>query len=54
MKKLLFILATISFLVSCGPKRMGCGPSRRCEMVTKTNLTSPVKLETKKETLKTS
>lgn len=54
MKKLLLILATISFLVSCGPKRMGCGPRRNCEMVTKFNLTFPVKLETKKESLKTS
>ncbi len=52
MKKLLLILATISFLVSCGPKRMGCGPRRNCEIVTKTNSISPYKLEVKKETLK--
>lgn len=54
MKKLLLILATISFLVSCGPKRMGCGPRRNCEIVTKTNLILPSNLEVKKEILKTS
>ena len=54
MKKLLLILATISFLVSCGPKRMGCGPRRNCEIVTKTNSISPYKLDVKRVTLKTS
>lgn len=54
MKKLLVILATISFLVSCGPKRMSCGQRRNCEIVTKTNQFSASKFEVKRETLKTS
>jgi hypothetical protein len=26
--KLIFIIGFISFLYSCGPKRLGCGPGR--------------------------
>ena len=32
MKKILVIIGVGLFLVSCGPKRMGCGPYRRCEI----------------------
>jgi hypothetical protein len=30
MKKLLLFLILIT-LYSCGPRRLGCGPGRRCE-----------------------
>jgi len=30
MKKLLYILLLASFLTSCGPHRMKCGPGKRC------------------------
>jgi hypothetical protein len=31
MKKLLVLIA-LATLYSCGPKRLGCGPNRRCEV----------------------
>ena len=31
MKKITLFLICI-FLYSCGPKRLGCGPGRRCEI----------------------
>lgn len=30
----------IFFLISCGPKRYGCGPSRRCEVKQNSTKTS--------------
>jgi len=30
MKKLVYILLLVGFLASCGPRRMKCGPGRRC------------------------
>lgn len=32
MKKIIALAFVGLFLVSCGPKRMGCGPYRRCEL----------------------
>lgn len=32
MKKIVLIAFGCLFLASCGPKRMGCGPYRRCEV----------------------
>lgn len=32
MKKIALIAFGSMFLASCGPKRMGCGPYRRCEV----------------------
>lgn len=32
MKKIVLIAFGSLFLASCGPKRMGCGPYRRCEV----------------------
>lgn len=35
MKKIsiiLIVLASFSTFMSCGPKRHGCGPGRRCEI----------------------
>ncbi|MFB9098773.1 MULTISPECIES: hypothetical protein [Flavobacterium] len=32
IKKLLFILLTLSFFASCGPRRYKCGPYRRCNV----------------------
>ncbi|WP_262488002.1 hypothetical protein [Flavobacterium enshiense] len=31
MRKVLLIVALIGLIVSCGPKRLGCGPGR-CEL----------------------
>ncbi|MGL2962996.1 hypothetical protein ACSVH2_04140 [Flavobacterium sp. RSB2_4_14] len=28
MKKIFLLLIVLGFLTSCGPKRLGCGPSR--------------------------
>ena len=33
MKKILLILI-VATLYSCGPKRLGCGPGRRCDVDT--------------------
>jgi hypothetical protein len=33
MKKILFLIV-FAALSSCGPKRLGCGPNRRCEVKT--------------------
>lgn len=30
MKKIVFAIVLMGFVMSCGPKRMGCGPGR-CE-----------------------
>lgn len=32
MKKIVLLAFGAIFLASCGPKRMGCGPYRRCEV----------------------
>jgi hypothetical protein len=32
MKKLLLILLLAALLSACGPKRLGCGPNRRCSI----------------------
>lgn len=32
MKKIATLVFLGLFFVSCGPKRMGCGPYRRCEI----------------------
>jgi hypothetical protein len=32
MKKIVLIAFGSLFLVSCGPRRLGCGPYRRCEI----------------------
>ena len=42
MKKLLIMLLLLSFLTSCGPRRLRCGPGR-CEMETPIAKTSPLK-----------
>lgn len=36
MKKIL-LLIVFATLSSCGPKRLGCGPNRRCEAKTEIN-----------------
>ncbi|RKS00734.1 hypothetical protein C8C84_0360 [Flavobacterium sp. 102] len=33
MKKILAIFVLVSFITSCGPKRLGCGPGR-CDIET--------------------
>lgn len=30
MRKIVALLLLMGFLVSCGPRRMQCGPGRRC------------------------
>ena len=32
MKKIIFIVLGSLFVAYCGPKRLGCGPYRRCEV----------------------
>jgi len=32
--KILLVLIVLITLLSCGPKRLGCGPNRRCEVHT--------------------
>lgn len=32
MKKLVFVAFACLFIASCGPRRLGCGPYRRCEV----------------------
>lgn len=32
MKKIVVLLCVGLVLVSCGPRRLGCGPYRRCEV----------------------
>jgi predicted small lipoprotein YifL len=41
MKKILIILILAS-LYSCGPKRLGCGPSRRCDVDTQKEMIKAV------------
>ena len=36
MKKILILIALVT-LCSCRPKRLGCGPNRRCEAKTEIN-----------------
>jgi len=42
MKKVLIVLFGSLFLASCGPKRMGCGPYRRCEVKAPTSVSSEI------------
>jgi len=42
MKKVILIAFGSLFLASCGPKRMGCGPYRRCEVKTPTKVNSEI------------
>ena len=35
MKNKMLLLLAILLLASCGPKRLGCGPKRRCVSVEK-------------------
>lgn len=30
MKKIVALVILLGFIASCGPKRLGCGPGRRC------------------------
>jgi hypothetical protein len=32
MKKIVLLAFGCLFLASCGPRRLGCGPYRRCEV----------------------
>ncbi len=32
MKKIVLLVFGCLFLASCGPRRLGCGPYRRCEV----------------------
>ncbi len=41
MKKIIVaVVFGCLFLTSCGPKRMGCGPYRRCEVKMPTKMNS--------------
>ena len=42
MKKIVALLLLSCFITSCGPKRLGCGPSR-CEVENPTLKTKPLK-----------
>lgn len=48
MKKLLLIVLAITFLVSCGPHRMGCGARGICSSQTKLELTKKAEMSNKK------
>lgn len=39
MKKIVVLVFSCLFIVSCGPRRLGCGP-RRCEVKTSTPVNS--------------
>jgi hypothetical protein len=41
MKKIIVLVFGCLFIVSCGPRRLGCGP-RRCEVKTPTIITSVI------------
>ncbi|MGV9003129.1 hypothetical protein [Flavobacterium sp.] len=30
MKKIIVLLLLLGFIASCAPRRLGCGPGRRC------------------------
>jgi len=38
MRKIVFILFIIFTTSSCGPRRLRCGPNRRCEIKNQKNL----------------
>lgn len=42
MKKIVLLACGALFLASCGPKRMGCGPYRRCELKIPTKVNSEI------------
>ena len=42
MKKIVLIAFGCLVLASCGPKRMGCAPYRRCEVKVPTTLNSEI------------
>lgn len=42
MKKIVLIAFGCLSLTACGPKRMGCGPYRRCEIKVPTPLNSEI------------
>lgn len=42
MKKIVLLVFGCLFLASCGPKRMGCGPYRRCEVKVPTTVYSEI------------
>lgn len=42
MKKNITIICIGLFLVSCGPRRLGCGPYRRCEVKLPTTFNSDI------------
>lgn len=41
MKKIIILVFGCLFIVSCGPKRLGCGP-RRCEVKLPTTVNSDI------------
>ena len=41
MKKIIVLVFGCLFIVSCGPRRLGCGP-RRCEVKNPTIITSDI------------
>ncbi|MES2864905.1 MAG: hypothetical protein V4666_12345 [Bacteroidota bacterium] len=42
MKKIALIAFGSLFLASCGPRRLGCGPYRRCEVKLPTLVNSEI------------
>ncbi len=42
MKKIIAIICVGLFLASCGPRRLGCGPYRRCEVKVPTTVNSEI------------
>ncbi|CAM2878126.1 hypothetical protein O8E88_001460 [Flavobacterium psychrophilum] len=37
MKRIFLVLAIFLLLTACGPRRLGCGPGKRCVEVCKKN-----------------
>ncbi len=42
MKKIVLLAFGCLFLASCGPRRLGCGPYRRCEVKVQTSVNSEI------------
>lgn len=42
MKKIVALVVVGLFVVSCGPRRLGCGPYRRCEVKLPTKVNSEI------------
>lgn len=42
MKKVIALAVVGLFIASCGPRRLGCGPYRRCEVKLPTTVNSEI------------